>query len=115
MRVVDKAEWQSFGEWIEDLRKRAGLRNTELAKRAGVSTQWLQELRKGGRTVHREWRLPNPKDEALANLARALGVPVDEMLARVGRTPTRLGNREELGGSDADAEARIREVEERVE
>jgi len=71
---VDKAEWEAFGEWVDGLRKRAGLQVRELAERAEVSAQWLQEIRHGGRAVYGTWRLPNPKDEALARLARALDV-----------------------------------------
>jgi transcriptional regulator with XRE-family HTH domain len=118
---VDKAEWQAFGEWVESLRKRSGLQVRELAERAEVSAQWLQELRHGGRAIYGTWRLPNPKDEALARLARALNVPVEEMFARAGRdgvppgadeTDTSAGAAE---GDDAErATVRLRELEKRV-
>lgn len=118
---LDKAEWQAFGEWVESLRKRSGLRVRELAERAGVSAQWLQELRHGGRAIYGTWRLPNPKDEALARLARALNVPVEEMFARAGRdgVPPGAEETDASGGTalsdDAEwATARLRELEERV-
>jgi transcriptional regulator with XRE-family HTH domain len=112
---MDQAEWQAFGEWIESLRKRAGLQVRELAEQTGVSAQWLQEIRHGGRAVYGTWRLPNPKDEALARLARALNVPVEEVFARARReTPLRWGDQEELAASADDA-ARLRKLEERVE
>jgi len=118
---VDKAEWQEFGEWVESLRKRSGLQVRALAERAGVSAQWLQELRHGGRAIYGTWRLPNPKDEALARLARALNVPVEEMFARAGRggVPPGADETDASGGTapsdDAErATARLRELEERV-
>ena len=110
---MDKAEWEAFGEWIEGLRKRAGLQVRDLAARAGVSAQWLQELRHGGRAVYGSWRLPNPKDEALARLARALDVPVEEMFARAGRQPPALGTPQDQGPAASDA-GRIQELEERI-
>jgi transcriptional regulator with XRE-family HTH domain len=111
---VDKAEWQAFGQWVDGLRKRAGLQVRELAERADVSAQWLQEVRHGGRAVYGAWRLPNPKDEALARLARALDVPVEEMFARAARAPVASGDRQDDGPSAPDEAARIRELEQRV-
>ena len=111
---MDKAEWEAFGEWIESLRKRAGLQVRDLADRAGVSVQWLQELRHGGRAVYGAWRLPNPKDEALARLARALDVPVEEMFARAGREPPAALGEQDQGTPAASDAARIQELEERV-
>jgi transcriptional regulator with XRE-family HTH domain len=110
---VDKAEWEAFGEWIDGLRKRAGLQVRELAERAGVSAQWLQEIRHGGRAVYGAWRLPNPKDEALARLARALGIPVEEMFARAGREPSTHRDEGQAPPAASDA-ARIQELEQRV-
>jgi len=109
---MDRTEWEAFGQWVEMLRTRSGLAINELAQRAEVSAQWLQDIRKGGRGVYGEWRLPNPKAEALARLARALDVPVEEMLRRAGRGAIEP---EEPGGEAPDsAAARIRELEERV-
>ena len=110
---MEKDEWRAFGEWVETLRTRAGLPVNELARRAEVSAMWLQEIRAGGRTVYGEWRLPNPKVEALARLARALDVPVEEMLVRAGRS-TRGRTEESALTSGHPGEERIRELEERV-
>jgi transcriptional regulator with XRE-family HTH domain len=117
---MDRAEWKAFGKWVDDLRKRSGLPVRDLATRAGVSVQWLQEIRQGGRTLYGQWRLPNPKDEALARLARALDVPVEEMFARAGRDAT-PSDREagtpdaaSAGRDDTDAMRRIRELETRI-
>jgi transcriptional regulator with XRE-family HTH domain len=111
---VDKAEWEAFGAWVDGRRKRAGLQVRELAERAEVSAQWLQEIRHGGRAVYGAWRLPNPKDEALARLARALDVPVEEMFARAGRAPSTSGDSQDHGPSAPDEARRIQELEQLV-
>jgi transcriptional regulator with XRE-family HTH domain len=112
---VDEAAWRGFGEWVEQRRERAGLTVGELAKRAGVSRIWLQVLRKGGRRIEGEWRAPNPKNDALARVARALDVPVEEMFARAGRgTPSASGAEGQEASSQAGSMQRIRELEERV-
>jgi transcriptional regulator with XRE-family HTH domain len=112
---VDEAAWKAFGEWVEELRVRSGLQVGEVADRAGVSRVWLQEIRKGGRGVPGGWRLPNPKDEALVRLARALNVPPEEMLARAGRrTATATGGGAGTDPADSDAAARIQELEQQV-
>src|SRR6266545_1270222 len=85
-RDLDEPAWKAFGKWVEQLRVRTGLQVGEVAKRAGVSRVWLQEIRKGGRGVPGGWRLPNPKNEALVRLAHVLEVSPEEMLARAGRT-----------------------------
>jgi transcriptional regulator with XRE-family HTH domain len=117
---MDRAEWEAFGKWVDDLRKRSGLQVRDLATRAGVSVQWLQEIRQGGRTLYGQWRLPNPKDEALARLARALDVPMEEMFARAGRAAAPSDREAETadaasaGRDDAEAMRRIRELETRI-
>jgi transcriptional regulator with XRE-family HTH domain len=117
---VDEAAWKAFGEWIEQRREHAGLTVGELADRAGVSRVWLQVLRKGGRRIEGEWRPPNPKSDALARVARALDVPVEEMFARAGRdvapSLTEVGSQEPSSHEDVGPGAveRIRELEERV-
>ena len=117
---MDEAAWKAFGEWVEQRREHAGLKVGELAERAGVSRVWLQVLRKGGRRIEGEWRLPNPKSAALARVARALDVPVEEMFARSGRdaTPTATGAESPEDSAPDDvrtgAVERIRELEERV-
>src|SRR6266516_1922717 len=114
---MDRAEWEAFGKWVDDLRKRSGLQVRDLATRAGVSVQWLQEIRQGGRTLYGQWRLPNPKDEALA---RALDVPLEEMFARAGRDAAPSDREAEpsdaasSGRDDAEAMRRIRELETRI-
>ena len=113
-RALDEAAWKAFGEWVEDLRVRTGLQVGEVAERAGVSRVWLQEIRNGGRGVPGGWRLPNPKNDALVRLARALNVPPETMLARAGRGPAPSTAEAGAQVDDAGAAARIRELEERV-
>jgi transcriptional regulator with XRE-family HTH domain len=117
---VDEAAWKAFGEWIEQRRQHAGLTVGELAERAGVSRVWLQVLRKGGRRIEGEWRPSNPKSDALARVARALDIPVEEMFARAGRdaaaSATGAESQEPSPHDDVGLGAveRIRELEERV-
>jgi transcriptional regulator with XRE-family HTH domain len=116
---VDEAAWKTFGEWIEQRREHSGLTVGELAHRAGVSRVWLQVLRKGGRRIEGQWRPPNPKTAALARVARALDVPVEEMFARAGRDAAPTAQAESQRTSPTDdvgtgAVKRIRELEERV-
>jgi transcriptional regulator with XRE-family HTH domain len=113
-RALDEAAWKAFGEWVEDLRVRTGLQVGEVAQRAGVSRVWLQEIRNGGRSVPGGWRLPNPKNDALVRLARALNVPPETMLARAGRGATPSTAEAGTQADDAGAAERIRELEERV-
>jgi transcriptional regulator with XRE-family HTH domain len=117
---VDEAAWKAFGEWIEQRREHSGLTVGELAEQAGVSRVWLQVLRKGGRRIEGQWRPPNPKSAALARVARALNVPVEEMFARAGRdaaAPSTGATSQATSPHDAvgpGAVERIRELEERV-
>jgi len=63
---------------------------------------------------------PNPKDEALARLARALDVPLEEMFARAGRDAAPSdrdadpSDAASSGRDDAEAMRRIRELETRT-
>jgi transcriptional regulator with XRE-family HTH domain len=113
-RALDQAAWKAFGQWVEDLRVRTGLQVGEVAQRAGVSRVWLQEIRNGGRGVPGGWRLPNPKNDALVRLARALNIPPETMLARAGRSPAPSTAQADTQVDDASAAERIRELEERV-
>jgi transcriptional regulator with XRE-family HTH domain len=111
---LDEAAWKAFGEWVEDLRVRTGLQVGEVAERAGVSRVWLQEIRNGGRGIPGGWRLPNPKNEALVRLARALNVSPETMLARAGRGTAASTTEADTAADDTSAAERIRELEERV-
>jgi len=112
---VDEAAWKDFGEWIEQLRVRSGLTVGELAERSGVSRVWLQVLRKGGRRIEGTWRPPNPKGDALVRVARALDVPVEEMLVRAGSATPKGDHTDHEAAPASDAVARVPELEQRVE
>jgi transcriptional regulator with XRE-family HTH domain len=57
---------------IKELRDRAGLTQAELAKKADVTEAYISMLESGTRK--------NPSLPALKKIAKALGVPVTELL-----------------------------------
>ena len=57
---------------LKALRERKGLSQTEVAKRSGVTRFYVSQLESGLRK--------NPSLPVLKRLARALGVPVTELL-----------------------------------
>lgn len=66
------------GEVLRDARHRAGERLVDVARRAGVSPQYLSEIERG---------LKDASSEMLAAVAAALGLSLDELL---GETIRRL-------------------------
>jgi transcriptional regulator with XRE-family HTH domain len=69
----------TFGQNLQKLRERAGLSQSDLARRAGLSLRSLQN-----------WEIDRylPRIDAAAQLARALGVSLDQ-LAVFGRRKRR--------------------------
>jgi transcriptional regulator with XRE-family HTH domain len=66
---------------IKELRERRGLTQEELAKRAGVSQGYIAKLEPSNRAGKAKTvRRANPSVAILKRLARALGVPVTELL-----------------------------------
>jgi transcriptional regulator with XRE-family HTH domain len=66
---------------IKDLRERRGMTQEELAKRAGVSQGYIAKLEPSSRPGKAKTvRKTNPSLPTLKRLARALGVPVTELL-----------------------------------
>jgi len=63
---------QRIGKVLKRLREAKTLSQLELVKRAGVAQAYLSELEAG----HKK----NPGIETLKKLAKALGVPVTELL-----------------------------------
>jgi transcriptional regulator with XRE-family HTH domain len=61
-----------MGSLIKALRQAAGLNQPELAKKAKVSTAYIGQLEAGQKR--------NPSLDVLKRIARALGVPVTELL-----------------------------------
>jgi transcriptional regulator with XRE-family HTH domain len=63
---------QRLATVLKELRQRAKLTKTELARKAEVTLSYVSLLESGKRT--------NPSIDVLKRLARALGVPVTELL-----------------------------------
>jgi transcriptional regulator with XRE-family HTH domain len=63
---------QRIGKVLKRLREAKALSQLELAKRAGVAQAYLSELEAGQKK--------NPGIETLRKIAKALGVPVTELL-----------------------------------
>jgi len=124
---VEQARWRQFGAWLRDLRQ--GRTQTDVGAEAKLGIQALASLERGGfrRYDDGPWLLPNPKDETLIRLARALGVDPEEMFKRVGRyddRPQTTGSRRrqdrkadritELEAKNAELEAKNAELERRL-
>jgi transcriptional regulator with XRE-family HTH domain len=70
-----------LGTVIKELRERRGLTQEELAKRSGVSQGYIAKLEPSSRAgKSKTVRKANPSVAILKRLARALGVPVTELL-----------------------------------
>jgi transcriptional regulator with XRE-family HTH domain len=116
---LEQARWKQFGAWLRDLRE--GRTQTDVAAEAKLGIQALASLERGGfrRYDDGPWLLPNPKDETLIRLARALGVVSEEMFKRVGRyddRPQTTGSRrrqDRKADRITELEARNAELEER--
>jgi len=63
---------QRIGKVLKKLREQKGLSQLELAKRADVAQAYISEMEAGDKK--------NPGIETLRKLAKALGVPVTELL-----------------------------------
>lgn len=72
---------RKIGTVLKELREKRGLTQKQLAKRAGVSQGYIAKLeppsRPGGR---KRVRQANPSFATLKRLAKALGMPVTELL-----------------------------------
>ena len=70
-----------LGTVIKELRERRGMTQEQLAKRAGVSQGYIAKLEPSSRPGRaKAVRKANPSLPTLKRLARALGVPVTELL-----------------------------------
>jgi transcriptional regulator with XRE-family HTH domain len=63
---------QRIGRVLKKIREREGLSQLELAKRAKVAQAYISEMEAGQKK--------NPGIDTLRKLAKALGVPVTELL-----------------------------------
>jgi transcriptional regulator with XRE-family HTH domain len=84
--VDESQQWVLFGRWLVELREQKGLRRREAAKLAKVSEATWRDLETGKKAAVGGIRLlPNPSHDVLERVAGALDVPVEDLLARIGR------------------------------
>jgi transcriptional regulator with XRE-family HTH domain len=111
---LERQRWKQFGTWLRDLRVDQARTQTNVAAAAGMGIQSLASLERGGfrRNDDGPWLVPNPKDETLISLARALRVDPEELFRRVGRyqdrPATKGSRRRQDRGGDRLAELEVR-------
>ncbi|HXW35986.1 MAG TPA: helix-turn-helix transcriptional regulator [Acidimicrobiales bacterium] len=86
--MMDESQrWAEFGRWIAEQREEKGLRRREAAKLAKVSEAQWRDLETGRKAAVGGIRLlPNPSPDVLARVADALDVPLEDVMARIGRS-----------------------------
>jgi transcriptional regulator with XRE-family HTH domain len=85
--VDESQQWVEFGRWLVEQREERGLRRRDAARRAKVSEAAWRDLETGRKEAVGGIRLlPNPSREVLERVAGALELPVEDLLARIGRT-----------------------------
>src|SRR5271163_346619 len=88
--VDESQQWVEFGRWLAEQRGERGLRRREAAKRAKVTESVWRDLETGRMEAIGGIRLlPNPSRDVLERVAGALEVPVDDVMARIGRRSPR--------------------------
>jgi len=84
--VDESQQWMAFGRWIVEQREHLGLRRRDAARRAKIPETMWRDLETGRKEAIGGIRLlPNPSPEVLERVAEALEVPVEDVLARIGR------------------------------
>ena len=82
----ESRQWVEFGRWLVEQREERGLRRRDAARRAKISEALWRDLETGRKEAIGGIRLlPNPSHDVLERVAKALELPVEEVLARVGR------------------------------
>lgn len=82
----ESQQWVEFGRWLAEQREEKGLRRREAAKRAKVSEAQWRDLETGRKQAIGGIRLlPNPSQDVLERVAGALDLPVEDVLAHIGR------------------------------
>lgn len=85
----ESQQWVEFGRWLAQQREERGLRRRDAARRAKIPETLWRDLETGRKEAIGGIRLlPNPSVDVLERVAGALEVPVEDVLARIGR-PTR--------------------------
>ena len=83
----ESRQWVEFGRWLAEQREQKGLRRRDAARRAKVTEAVWRDLETGRKEAIGGIRLlPNPSPAVLERVAAALEVPLEEVLARVGRS-----------------------------
>jgi transcriptional regulator with XRE-family HTH domain len=84
--VDESQQWVEFGRWLVEQREQRGLRRRDAARRAKVSETLWRDLETGRKEAIGAIRLlPNPSADVLERVAAALELPVEDVLARIGR------------------------------
>jgi transcriptional regulator with XRE-family HTH domain len=84
--VDESQQWVAFGRWLAEQREERGLRRRDAARRAKVSEVLWRDLETGRKEAIGGIRLlPNPSRDVLKRVAGALELPVEDLLARIGR------------------------------
>jgi transcriptional regulator with XRE-family HTH domain len=84
--VDESRQWVEFGRWLVEQREERGLRRRDAARRAKISEALWRDLETGRKEAIGGIRLlPNPSQDVLERVAAALELPVEDVLARVGR------------------------------
>jgi transcriptional regulator with XRE-family HTH domain len=97
--VDESQQWVAFGKWLAEQREHKGLRRREAARRAKVSEAVWRDLETGRKQAIGGIRLlPNPSQAVLERVATALDVPLEEVLAKAGRSTN--GSRPARSGPD---------------
>jgi len=82
----ESRQWVEFGRWLVEQREERGLRRRDAARRAKISEALWRDLETGRKEAIGGIRLlPNPSHDVLERVAGALDLPVEDVLARVGR------------------------------
>jgi transcriptional regulator with XRE-family HTH domain len=96
----ESRQWVEFGRWLVEQREERGLRRRDAARRAKISEALWRDLETGRKEAIGGIRLlPNPSQDVLERVAAALELPVEDVLARVGRA--KAGRRSILPATDA--------------
>jgi len=84
--VDESRQWVEFGRWLVEQREERGLRRRDAARRAKISEALWRDLETGRKEAIGGIRLlPNPSQDVLERVAAALDLPIEDILARVGR------------------------------
>jgi len=88
--VDESQQWVEFGRWLAEQREERGLRRRDAARRAKVPESLWRDLETGRKEAVGAIRLlPNPSADVLERVAGALDLPLEDVLARIGRPAQR--------------------------